>query len=200
MSEDPSRTDRPAFGAAGTAASAARSVRQERVAAVLEGWEAVGRWAVFTGGIVQAGLLLVARIWLSQAVFVHQIMAMMRATGFSEAPSVGSTLIQSVAPLLLASGLATRPVALLLLFGVGRDVSEAHLAGPHAVLLVWLLIGLYNDPTEWPWTYVGIICAHGMFAVAQAGRSLGIDNLLAKRLIPGLPYDGALARAISVAT
>jgi hypothetical protein len=96
---------------------------------------------VFTGGIVQAGLLLVARIWLSQAVFVHQIMAMMRATGFSEAPSVGSTLIQSVAPLLLASGLATRPVALLLLFGVGRDVSEAHLAGPHALLLVWLLIG-----------------------------------------------------------
>jgi uncharacterized membrane protein YphA (DoxX/SURF4 family) len=96
---------------------------------------------VFTGGIVQAGLLLVARIWLSQAVFVHQIMAMMRATGFSEAPSIGSTLIQSVAPLLLASGLATRPVALLLLFGVGRDVSEAHLAGPHALLLVWLLIG-----------------------------------------------------------
>src|SRR5277367_6433450 len=96
---------------------------------------------MFTGGIVQAGLLLVARIRLSQAVFVHQIMAMMRATGFSEAPSVGSTLIQSVAPLLLASGLATRPVALLLLFGVGRDVSEAHLAGPNAFLLVWLLIG-----------------------------------------------------------
>ncbi len=82
-----------------------------------------------------------ARIWLSQAIFVHQIMAMMRATGFSEAPSVGSTLIQSVAPLLLASGLATRLVALLLLFGVGQDVSEAHLAGPQAVLLVWLLIG-----------------------------------------------------------
>ena len=135
MSEDPSRTDRPALGAAETAASAARSVRQERVAAVLEGWEAVGRWAVFTGGVVQAGLLLVARIWLSQAVFVHQIMAMMRATGFSEAPSVGSTLIQSVAPLLLASGLATRPVALLLLFGVGRDVSEAAIAAREITIM-----------------------------------------------------------------
>ena len=75
------------------------------------------------------------------------------------------------------------------------------LAGVVGVLFILnLLIGLYNDPTEWPWTYVGIICAHGMFAVSQAGRSLGIDNLLAKRLIPGLPYDGAVARAISVAT
>jgi hypothetical protein len=39
-----------------------------------------------------------------------------------------------------------------------------------------------------------------MFAVAQAGRSLGIDNLLAKRLIPGLPRDGLLARALAVAS
>jgi hypothetical protein len=63
-----------------------------------------------------------------------------------------------------------------------------------------LLIGLYNDPTEWPWTYVGIICTHGMFAVAQAGSSFGIDNLLAKRLIPGLHYDGPAARAIALAS
>jgi len=41
---------------------------------------------------------------------------------------------------------------------------------------------------------------HATVAVAQAGRSLGIDNLLAKRLIPGLSYDGAVTRAISVAT
>ena len=141
MSEDPSRPGRLELGAAETAAHAARTVLQERVSAVLDGWEAVGRWTVFTGGVVRSGLLLVARIWLSQAIFVHQIMAMMRPTGFSEAPSGGSTLIQSVAPLLLASGLATRPVAFLLLLGVGRDVSEAHLAGLQAVLLVWLLIG-----------------------------------------------------------
>ena len=61
-----------------------------------------------------------------------------------------------------------------------------------------LLIGLYNDPTEWPWTYVGIISTYGMFASAQAGRSFGIDNLLAKRLIPGLPYDGPVARTIAL--
>ncbi len=59
-----------------------------------------------------------------------------------------------------------------------------------------LLIGLYNDGTEWPWTYVGIICAHGMFAAAQAGRSLGLDNLIAKGLIPiVIPRDDrAVAR------
>jgi hypothetical protein len=75
------------------------------------------------------------------------------------------------------------------------------LAGIVGALFVFnLLIGLYNDPTEWPWTYVGIICAHGMFTVTHAGRSLGIDNLLARRLIPGLPYDGAMVRTISVAT
>ena len=68
------------------------------------------------------------------------------------------------------------------------------------VFILNLLIGLYNDPTEWPWTYVGIICAHGMFAVAQAGRSFGIDNLLAKRLIPGFPYDGPVARALAYAS
>src|ERR1700712_4617819 len=122
MSGDPSHPERPEWGAAGTAA---RSVRQDRVSAVLEGWESVSRWAVFTGGIVQAGLLVVARIWLSQAIFVHHIMMMMRAAEFSEAPPVGATLIQSVTPLLLASGLATRPVALLLLFGVGQDISKA---------------------------------------------------------------------------
>ena len=41
-----------------------------------------------------------------------------------------------------------------------------------------LLIGLYNDPTEWVWTYVGIIAAHGMFAATGAGRSLGLDAVL----------------------
>jgi hypothetical protein len=62
-----------------------------------------------------------------------------------------------------------------------------------------LLGGLYNDPTEWPWTYVGIICAHGMFAASQACRSLGLDNLLAMRLIPGL-RDGLVARVLLIAS
>jgi uncharacterized membrane protein YphA (DoxX/SURF4 family) len=43
-----------------------------------------------------------------------------------------------------------------------------------------LFLGLYNDPAEWPWTYVGLICAHGMFAVTRAGRSLGTDAIIAR--------------------
>ena len=69
-----------------------------------------------------------------------------------------------------------------------------------ALFTLNLMIGLYNDPTEWPWTYVGIICAHGMFAATQAGRSFGIDNLLAKRLITGIRYDGPVARALALAS
>lgn len=69
-----------------------------------------------------------------------------------------------------------------------------------ALFTLNLLIGLYNDPTEWPWTYVGIICTHGMFAATQAGRSLGIDNLLAKGLIPWAPNRGPVARVLALAT
>jgi hypothetical protein len=54
-----------------------------------------------------------------------------------------------------------------------------------ALFIVNLLFGLYNDPTEWVWTYVGIACAHGMFAADCAGQSLGLDHLLRiKRILP----------------
>ena len=65
-----------------------------------------------------------------------------------------------------------------------------------ALFTLNLLIGLYNGPTEWPWTYVGIICAHTMFAATQAGRILGLDNLLAKRLLPLPASQGWAARAV----
>lgn len=119
----------------------ARPLGAERVSAAINGWAAVARWTAIAGGVCQAALLLVARIWLSQAIFVHQIMMMMRAEGFAEPPPGGATLIRSVAPLLLATGLATRPVALLLVLGIGLDPPGTHLAGPRAVLLIWLLIG-----------------------------------------------------------
>ena len=72
------------------------------------------------------------------------------------------------------------------------------LSGILAALFTFNLpIGLYNDGTEWPWSCVGIICAHGMFAATQAGRSPGLDSLFSKRLvrfsIPG--DDGVFARA-----
>ena len=66
-----------------------------------------------------------------------------------------------------------------------------------ALFIANLLIGLYNDPTEWPWTYVGVITTMVMFAATRAGLSLGLDNLIAKRLVR-FPGDtgglGALVR------
>jgi uncharacterized membrane protein YphA (DoxX/SURF4 family) len=64
-----------------------------------------------------------------------------------------------------------------------------------ALFIFNLLIGLYNAPTEWPWTYVGIVCAHVMFATAPAGRSLGLDNLIARRLVWSPEGESVPARA-----
>ncbi len=58
-----------------------------------------------------------------------------------------------------------------------------------------LLVGLYNAPTEWVWTYVGIIFTHAMFAMTQAGRSLGADNLVAKRLLRAPAEPAGMVRA-----
>jgi NADH:ubiquinone reductase (H+-translocating) len=128
-------------GAAGQAVLGVCASLLQRVSAGLEGWVAIGRSVAIAGNIVHAVLLLTARIWLSQSIFVHQIMMMMRAEGFAEAPSVGATLIRSAAPLLLAAGLITRPVTLLLVLGVGQGLAGSHLAGPQAILLIWLVMG-----------------------------------------------------------
>jgi hypothetical protein len=73
------------------------------------------------------------------------------------------------------------------------------LSGTLAALFTFnLLIGLYNDPTEWVWTYVGIICAHGMFAASGAGQSLGLDFLFRRK---GLFSSGSrVARLYALAS
>ncbi len=63
-----------------------------------------------------------------------------------------------------------------------------------------LWIGLYNDPTEWPWTYAAIIFAHGMFAAADAGRCLGLDGYLRRHDAAILRGDGPLAAAYRVSS
>src|ERR1700720_1776904 len=121
MNGDRSGPDRPEVsGAAEKAVLGVCASLLERVSAGLEDWVAIGRSVAIAGNVIHAVLLLTARIWLSQTLFVHQIMMMMRAEGLAEAPSAGATLIRSVAPLLLATGLVTRLVALLLVLGVGQ--------------------------------------------------------------------------------
>jgi uncharacterized membrane protein YphA (DoxX/SURF4 family) len=75
------------------------------------------------------------------------------------------------------------------------------LSGVVAALFIFnLMIGLYNDPTEWVWTYVGLIITFAMFAVTQAGRSLGLDNVIAQRMLPVLETNRGLVSVIRWAT
>ena len=60
-----------------------------------------------------------------------------------------------------------------------------------------LWIGLYNDPTEWPWTYIAIIVAHGMFITSEAGRSLGLDAMIRRHAAILSPR---VYRVVSLAT
>jgi NADH dehydrogenase FAD-containing subunit len=107
---------------------------------IADAWTTGRRWAGPAASFAQAALLLAARVWLSQAIFVHQLMAMMQARRVVEAPSAGATLLHGVAPTLLVIGLLTRPVALLLALGIGLGAG-AMLTGPQLVLLAWLAAG-----------------------------------------------------------
>jgi hypothetical protein len=49
------------------------------------------------------------------------------------------------------------------------------------LMAVNLWLGLYRAPFEWPWTYFFLIAVNGTFAVYRAGRSLGVDALIAAR-------------------
>jgi len=117
-----------------------RAPLRDRASAAFACIAAFERWVGITGKVGQAALLLAARIWLSQAIFIHHLMMMMRAEDFV-APPPGATLIRSVAPLLLATGLLTRPVALLLAFGIGLAPGAPHAAALQTILLIWLAAG-----------------------------------------------------------
>ena len=119
-------------------------------------------------------------------------MMMMRAEGFAEAPSVGATLIRSVAPLLLATGLATRPVALLLVLGVGQGLSGAHLAGPQAILLIWLLIG-GAGPLSLDFLLRGGLARVPVWAVRAISRLYACERRSRRFRAPS--WDAPLSRA-----
>ena len=63
-----------------------------------------------------------------------------------------------------------------------------------------LWIGLYRQPEEWPWLYVFLIFVQGFFVVTNAGKSLGLDALVAREPFGPVAGDGALARVYRKAT
>jgi uncharacterized membrane protein YphA (DoxX/SURF4 family) len=65
------------------------------------------------------------------------------------------------------------------------------------VMAVNLWLGLYRAPAEWPWTYFFLLLVNGTFAVLHAGRSLGLDAILAGR---AAPERRGLRRLVELAT
>jgi uncharacterized membrane protein YphA (DoxX/SURF4 family) len=51
------------------------------------------------------------------------------------------------------------------------------------VLQLWL--GLYDSPSEWPWTYMCLAMLLFLFVIEGAGRSLGVDAWL-RREVPAV--------------
>jgi uncharacterized membrane protein YphA (DoxX/SURF4 family) len=47
-------------------------------------------------------------------------------------------------------------------------------------LQLWL--GLYDNPSEWPWTYMFLALLMLLFVVEPAGRSLGLDAWLRRNV------------------
>ena len=50
-----------------------------------------------------------------------------------------------------------------------------------ALMAANLWLGLYRSPMEWPWTYFFLVLLQVTFSVLQAGRSLGIDAVIARK-------------------
>src|SRR5258708_19055331 len=57
------------------------------------------------------------------------------------------------------------------------------------VLQLWL--GLYDNPSEWPWTYMFLALLMFLFALEGSGRSLGFDAWL-RRDVPAVRHGKGL--------
>ena len=89
-------------------------------------------------------------------------------------------------------------IAFTISLTLGLAVRLSGLVAVLFTLQLWL--GLYNDPTEWPWTYMAIVFAHGMFATFEAGRCLGLDSLLRLRGAAIARGHGMIAAAYRLAS
>lgn len=83
-------------------------------------------------------------------------------------------------------------MGLAISFILGFAVRPMAVVGMLFVAHLWL--GLYHHPAEWPWLYIFLIFVQGLFLMHQAGKSLGLDGLLARRPIGPFAGSGVLAR------
>jgi len=83
-------------------------------------------------------------------------------------------------------------VSLAIAFILGFLVRGMGVIGMLFVTHLWL--GLYLHPSEWPWLYVFLIFVQGFFVLDKAGKSLGLDGLLASRQVGASEASGPLVR------
>jgi hypothetical protein len=57
-----------------------------------------------------------------------------------------------------------------------------------------LWLGLYQVDYEWPWLFVFLIFVQGFFLLNNAGKSLGLDGLIARTPFGPFAGDGLVAR------
>lgn len=90
------------------------------------------------------------------------------------------------------------PIVFLVEFGLAVSFMLGLFVRPFALLGVafvfHLYFGLYKHPHEWPWLYIFLICTQAMFFFHQAGKSLGLDAMMARKPVGPLAGDGAIAR------
>ncbi|HEY7243873.1 MAG TPA: DoxX family protein [Xanthobacteraceae bacterium] len=65
-----------------------------------------------------------------------------------------------------------------------------------ALFATHLWLGLYRQPEEWPWLYVFLIFVQAFFVVADAGKSLGLDAMIARKPFGPFAGNGLLARIL----
>jgi len=83
-------------------------------------------------------------------------------------------------------------LSLAVAFILGFLVRPLAVIGMLFVVHLWL--GLYHHPAEWPWLYIFLIFVQGFFVITNAGKSLGLDGLMARAPTRPLAGGGGLAR------
>ena len=82
-------------------------------------------------------------------------------------------------------------LSLAVAYILGFLVRPMGVIGMLFVTHLWL--GLYRQPEEWPWLYVFLIFVQGFFVVTNAGRSLGLDAVIARKPFGPFAGDGVVA-------
>ena len=80
----------------------------------------------------------------------------------------------------------------------GTAVRLSGLLGAAMAINLWL--GLYSTHGEWPWTYFFLIVVMLMFVIQRAGRSLGVDALIARSVDDGEERGDPRSRLLALIT